>query len=99
MFLIYIIYLDHVVSLRSEAGDVSVNVDRLFVPHTFDHRVDDDEAAGAANAGAAVHNDGPCVGRVERLDSLQEHEEGRRVLWYAVVRPRRELQLTHLSSL
>ena len=72
---------------------------RLLVLHPLEHGVDDDEGAGAADAGAAVRDDraGPVLHRAVLLgDAPQELQEGRRVLRHAVVGPRRELQHLHL---
>ena len=47
----------------------------------------------------AVHNEGPLVLGVAVLDPPQKHEEGGGGVGHAVVRPRRELELTDLAPL
>lgn len=44
-------------------------------------------------------DDGSGVRRVAGLHPAEEGQEGGRVLWYAMVRPRRELELTNLPLL
>lgn len=44
-------------------------------------------------------DDGSGVRRVAGLHPTEEGQEGGRVLWYSVVRPRRELELTNLPLL
>ena len=44
-------------------------------------------------------NDGSGVRRVAGLHPTEEGQEGGGVLWYAVVRPRRELELTNFPFL
>ena len=47
----------------------------------------------------AVYHHGAGVGRVHGLDASHEEQEGRRVVGYAMVGPRSELELTHLTLL
>lgn len=91
--------LDHVVALGPEARDVRVDVDAALVLGALQHGVDDDEAAGAAHARAAVHHHRAGVGRVDGPDALHELQQWRRMVGYAVVRPRAELQLLDLARL
>lgn len=47
----------------------------------------------------AVSDDGSSIRRVAGFDPAEEVEEGGGVLWNAMIGPRCELELTHLSSL
>lgn len=62
---VLVLRLDHVVALRPETGHVAVDVDHLLVPDALEHRVDDDETAGATDACAAVHHQRTTLGWVQ----------------------------------
>lgn len=47
---VLVLSLHHVVTLRAEAGHVTVHVDRLLVADALQHRVDHDEGASATHA-------------------------------------------------
>ena len=46
-----------------------------------------------------MYDDGSSVGRLHGLDAPHEDEQRTRVVGDAVVRPRGELELTHLAAL
>ena len=78
---------------------MSVDVKQFVVAEPFEHRVDDNEAAGAADASTAVYHHGAAVGGREVAHPPQEEQEGRWVVGHPVVGPRSELELPQLASL
>ena len=53
---VLVLRLHHVVPLGPEAGHVTVHVHGLLVLDAFEHGVDHDEGAGAADAGTEEKN-------------------------------------------
>ena len=77
---------------------MAVHIHGRLIPDPLQHAIDGDEAAGAAHAGRAVGHHGAGVGGVQGLDAPQEQQERGRVVRHAVVRPGRELELTHFAT-
>jgi len=53
---VLVLCLHHVVALSAQAGHVAVDIDRLLVLDPLEHRVDDYERTGAADASAVNDN-------------------------------------------
>lgn len=62
-------------------------------------RCEGQECSGTRSSSPAVHHHGPGVGRVTRFNPAQEGQDRCGVLGHAVIRPRHELELSHLSLL
>jgi len=53
---VLVLRLDHVVPLRAQAGDVTVDVDGLLVLQSLQHRIDHYECSRSTDSGTARKN-------------------------------------------
>ena len=68
------------------------------IAQPLEHSVDNNEATGATDASRAVHDHRSGVRRVCVSHAFHKHEQLCRVIWHAVVRPCRELEVLDLAS-
>ena len=89
--------LDHQNSLGSHFLHEFWNVENSFLLHPLHHCVQSDEGASPANTGTAVHQQGRARGRVGLADALDEGKHAGLVGRNSVIRPGREVVVSHLQ--
>ena len=74
MFLIEISHLNHVVTLRSEARHMTIDVNYLFMTHSLQHRVNNNETTCPSNT-SAVNTESQCYHSRSKKYGVYEKSE------------------------
>ena len=89
--------LNHKNALCSELLEKLKDVEIVFLLHSLQHAIQYDKCSRPPHSRTAVHQEGARVRvRVDGANTPDEIYEHDSILWYPVVRPASEMELSHL---